>query len=86
MSTADSPERGAATLAGPPPRILVIQAPYYRAVVDGMRDGARQVFSALNAGSATRTSGMQTAVRRKPCRYRLKNGLGVSMAPFRSAP
>lgn len=49
MSTVDSPERGAARLDGPPPRILVIQAPYYRAVVDGMRDGAQQVFSALDA-------------------------------------
>jgi 6,7-dimethyl-8-ribityllumazine synthase len=49
MSTVDSPERGAATLEGPPPKILVIQAPYYRAVVDGMREGAEQVFAALNA-------------------------------------
>ena len=49
MSTVDSPERGAATLEGPPPKILVIQAPYYRAVVDGMRDGAQQVFSTLKA-------------------------------------
>ena len=49
MSTVDSPERGAAHLEGPPPKILVIQAPYYRAVVDGMRDGAQQVFSSLNA-------------------------------------
>lgn len=49
MSTADSPERGKATLDGPPPRILVIQAPYYRAVVDGMRKGAEQVFAPLKA-------------------------------------
>lgn len=49
MSTADSPERGAASLEGPPPKILVIQAPYYRAVVDGMRAGAAEVFAALKA-------------------------------------
>ena len=40
MSTIDSPERGAAHLPGAPPRILVIQAPYYRNVVEGMRQGA----------------------------------------------
>lgn len=49
MSTLDSPERGAAQLDGPPPRILVIQAPYYRAVVDGMRAGAEAVLDALRA-------------------------------------
>lgn len=49
MSTVDSPERGAAALEGPPPKILVIQAPYYRAVVDGMRAGAAEVFAALKA-------------------------------------
>ena len=49
MSTVDSPERGAAQLEGPPPKILVIQAPYYRAVVDGMRDGAAAIFASLNA-------------------------------------
>ncbi|MBR0672553.1 6,7-dimethyl-8-ribityllumazine synthase [Neoroseomonas soli] len=49
MSTLDSPERGAATLAGPAPRILVIQAPYYREVVDGMLRGAQRVFADVNA-------------------------------------
>lgn len=49
MSTVDSPERGPATLEGAPPRILVIQAPYYRAVVDGMRQGADEVFAGLGA-------------------------------------
>ena len=49
MSTIDSPERGSAHLAGAPPRILVIQAPYYREVVHGMHDGARQVFQDLQA-------------------------------------
>ena len=42
MSTLDSPERGAAVLAGPAPRILVLSAPYYRDVVDGMLHGARR--------------------------------------------
>lgn len=49
MSTLDSPERSAATLAGPAPRILVIQAPYYREVVEGMLRGAQRVFADVDA-------------------------------------
>ena len=49
MSTIDAPERGAATLAGPAPRILAIAAPYYRDVVDGMLRGARRVFDDVKA-------------------------------------
>ena len=49
MSTLDSPERGAASLAGPAPRILVIQAPYYREVVEGMLRGAQRVFTDVSA-------------------------------------
>ena len=49
MSTIDSPARGRAHLAGEAPRILVIQAPYYRNVVEGMRIGAMAVFQDLKA-------------------------------------
>lgn len=49
MSTKDAPERGAATLAGPPPRILLIQAPYYDEVVGGMRMGAERVLMEIGA-------------------------------------
>jgi 6,7-dimethyl-8-ribityllumazine synthase len=49
LSTLDSPERGAATLAGPAPRILVIAAPYYRDVVDGMLRGAQSVLADVQA-------------------------------------
>jgi 6,7-dimethyl-8-ribityllumazine synthase len=49
LSTIDAPERGAATLAGPAPRILAIAAPYYREVVDGMLRGARRVFDEVKA-------------------------------------
>jgi 6,7-dimethyl-8-ribityllumazine synthase len=49
LSTLDSPERGAASLAGPAPRILVIAAPYYREVVDGMRHGAERVLADVQA-------------------------------------
>lgn len=40
MSTKDQEERGPAALAGPPARVLIIQAPYYAAVVGGMRQAA----------------------------------------------
>lgn len=49
MSTADQPERGPATLPGPAPRILVIQAPYYAEVVGGMLEGARETLAPLGA-------------------------------------
>jgi len=49
MSTIDAPERSAASLAGPPPRLLVIQAPYYDQVVGGMRRGAERVFAEIGA-------------------------------------
>lgn len=45
MSTADSPQRVFQPLPGAPPGILVIQAPYYRDVVDGMRRGAERVLA-----------------------------------------
>ena len=47
MSTKDAPERGSAVgrIAGPPPAILVIQAPYYDQVVGGMRMGAERVIA-----------------------------------------
>lgn len=53
MSTKDAPERGAGSLAGPPPRILVIQAPYYAEVVGGMRQGAGRVVA--EAGGTVET-------------------------------
>ena len=49
MSTIDAPDRGAASLPGPAPRLLVIQAPYYEAVVGGMRRGAEKVFAEVGA-------------------------------------
>ncbi|MGG5808172.1 6,7-dimethyl-8-ribityllumazine synthase [Falsiroseomonas sp. CW058] len=49
MSTKDSPERAAPRLDGPPPRVLVIQAPYYAEVVGGMLAGARRVLAATGA-------------------------------------
>jgi 6,7-dimethyl-8-ribityllumazine synthase len=49
VSTLDSPERAAATLAGAPPRLLLIQAPYYAEVVGGMRAGAEAVLAGIGA-------------------------------------
>ena len=50
MSTKDAPDRGGgARLAGPPPRILLIQAPYYEQVVGGMRRGAERVLAEIGA-------------------------------------
>jgi 6,7-dimethyl-8-ribityllumazine synthase len=49
MSTIDSPIRPDPTIPGPPPRLLIIQAPYYERVVAGMREGAMAVFKAVGA-------------------------------------
>lgn len=49
MSTKDSPEREVARLDGPPARVLVIQAPYYADVVNGMRAGAEAVLRDIGA-------------------------------------
>jgi 6,7-dimethyl-8-ribityllumazine synthase len=49
VSTKDSPERAAARLDGPAPRLLVIQAPYYADVVNGMRHGAEAVLREVGA-------------------------------------
>lgn len=45
MSTADAPAPAAASLAGPPLVLLAVVAPYYKAVVDGMLDGARGLLA-----------------------------------------
>jgi 6,7-dimethyl-8-ribityllumazine synthase len=49
VSTKDSPERAVARLDGPAPRVLVIQAPYYADVVNGMRRGAEAVLAEVGA-------------------------------------
>jgi 6,7-dimethyl-8-ribityllumazine synthase len=49
MSTADAPVARAPELSGPAPRILAISAPYYRQVVDGMLDAARQILTQVEA-------------------------------------
>jgi len=49
MSTADAPLPVAPSLPGPAPRILVISAPYYRNVVDGMLSAAQAVLAQVSA-------------------------------------
>jgi 6,7-dimethyl-8-ribityllumazine synthase len=50
VSTKDSPDRAKVLLDGPPPRVLVIEAPYYADVVGGMLGGARAVLEEVQAG------------------------------------
>lgn len=51
MSTKDAPQREARKLVGAPPRLMVIQAPYYAEVVGGMLAGAQRVVDQV--GGAT---------------------------------
>ena len=49
MSTADAPKAVAPELPGAAPRILAISAPYYRQVVDGMLEAARELLAQVEA-------------------------------------
>jgi 6,7-dimethyl-8-ribityllumazine synthase len=49
MSTAEAPERATPRLDGAPPRLLLIQAPYYEAIVGGMRRGAERIAAEARA-------------------------------------
>ena len=49
MSTKDAERAAIATIEGPPPAILVVQAPYYRDVVTGLAQGAVRVLEAAGA-------------------------------------
>lgn len=49
MSSIDAPLPIAPTLAGPPPKILIVSAPYYHHVVDGMLTAAREILTQAKA-------------------------------------
>ena len=49
MSTADAPLPAAPQVPGPAPRILLVRAPYYRDVVDGMTRGATRILEGAGA-------------------------------------
>ncbi len=50
MSTIDAPLPAAPSVPGAPPRLLMVRAPYYRDVVDGMTAGAARILG--DAGAA----------------------------------
>ena len=49
MSTADAPPPVAPEVPGPAPHLLLVRAPYYRDVVDGMTRGALRVLEGAHA-------------------------------------
>lgn len=49
MSTEDAPLPSAPRIEGPPPHLLIVRAPYYRAVVDGLSDGAERILREAGA-------------------------------------
>ncbi len=44
MSTADAPLPAAPRIDGPAPHVLVVRAPYYTDIVDGLREGALRII------------------------------------------
>lgn len=49
MSTEDAPLPSAPRIEGPPPHLLIVRAPYYRTVVDGLTDGAQRLLREAGA-------------------------------------
>ncbi|HUZ64095.1 MAG TPA: 6,7-dimethyl-8-ribityllumazine synthase [Acetobacteraceae bacterium] len=49
MSTADAELPHAPTVPGAAPTLLIVRAPYYRGVVDGMTEGARRILDEAGA-------------------------------------
>ena len=49
MSTEDARVPAAPHIAGPPPHLLLVRAPYYRMVIEGLTDGAIRILRAASA-------------------------------------
>jgi len=49
MSTADAPLPAAPRVSGPNPHVLIVRAPYYVDIVDGLRDGAGRILGEAGA-------------------------------------
>ncbi|MDA8252440.1 MAG: 6,7-dimethyl-8-ribityllumazine synthase [Rhodospirillales bacterium] len=49
MSTLDAPLPAAPRIEGAAPHLLIVRAPYYTAVVDGLRDGAERLLTEAGA-------------------------------------
>lgn len=71
MSTADAKLPSAPRIEGRPPRLLIVRAPYYTAIVDGLRDGALALIAEAGgtadvldvAGALELAAAIQFAVR-----------------------
>ena len=61
MSTADAELPAAPRVEGPAPHLLVVRAPYYRRVVEGMSDGAERILR--EAGASFECAGRGRRVR-----------------------
>ena len=53
MSTEDAELPSAPRVAGPAPQLLIVRAPYYREVVDGLTAGACRILSEAGATAET---------------------------------
>lgn len=51
MSTEDAPLPAAPKVEGLPPHLLIIRAPYYKGVIDGLTTGARRILGEAGATS-----------------------------------
>jgi len=51
MSTEDAPLPAAPVVEGPSPHLLIVRAPYYRGVVDGLTTGAERILREAGATS-----------------------------------
>lgn len=60
MSTQDAPLPHAPTIIGDAPRVLVIRAPYYRAIAEGLTHGALRILH--QAGAQTETEDVAGAL------------------------
>jgi 6,7-dimethyl-8-ribityllumazine synthase len=49
MSTQDAELPAAPQIQGPPPHLLIVRAPYYRTVVDGLTTGAIRILNEIGA-------------------------------------
>jgi 6,7-dimethyl-8-ribityllumazine synthase len=49
MSTEDAPLPTAPRIDGPAPHLLIVRAPYYRAIVDGLTEGAKRLLHEAGA-------------------------------------
>ena len=49
MSTIDAALPSAPRLEGPAPNLLIVRAPYYTQIVDGLRDGATRILAEAGA-------------------------------------